>query len=353
MKDYFNLKKHEDKLNCAKVGKVLLKDEYGKTGPEIIEKEYQLLSVMENFERRFEYKSIVKAFETTMNKKNNRLILSGFESKHKNNISYEPNKSYLSKFRSKPQSKYRNSSEIIFYKDINNKNNKNNKNKITINKKMRKTLSYDSFPLFKDKMNNKKNNYFPYLINSNKIKDIKFKTKNQKVICFPSDFDNPNFTNSINLRMDILKKNEKQNKLKKYLYLKELRDSNYNSEIIKNKNKKKKDSYENYDNDENGDIEKDPFKEIKSKFEYGKIMEKLKEKYKFYPYSYLEEHKNIELNKFKFMIDNFNTKFSLFGKNNILNNDSKKYRKKIDFHGNNKPSLKIIEKIIRNKKKDL
>jgi hypothetical protein len=112
--------KHEDKLNCAKVGKVLLKDEYGKTGPEIIEKEYQLLSVMENFERRFEYKSIVKAFETTMNKKNNRLILSGLESRHKNNISYEPNKSYLTKFRSNPQSKYRNSSEIIFYKDINN-----------------------------------------------------------------------------------------------------------------------------------------------------------------------------------------------------------------------------------------
>ena len=81
MKDYFNQKKHEDRLNYAKVGKVLLKNEYGKTGPEIIEKEFQLLSVMENFERRFEYKSIVKAFETTMNKKKKKINFKWFRCK--------------------------------------------------------------------------------------------------------------------------------------------------------------------------------------------------------------------------------------------------------------------------------
>ena len=353
MKDYFNQKKHEDRLNYAKVGKVLLKSEYGKTGPEIIEKEFQLLSVMENFERRFEYKSIVKAFETTMNKKKKRLILSGFNAKYKNDISYEPNKTLLTKFRSTPQSKYKRTSSIKFYNNINDINNMGSKSKITINKKMGKTLSYDTFPLFKDKTHIQKINYFPSLINSPINKKIKIKAKNQKVICFPSNFENPNFTNSINLRMDILKKNEKENKLKKYLYRKELRDNKYNNENINNKNKNKENIFEsNDDNDENGEAEKDPFKEIKSKFEYGKIIEKLKEKYKFYPYSSLEEHKNIEPKKFKFMIDNFNTKFSLFGNNNILNNEKKKYRKKIDFHGNNKPSTKIIEKIIRNKNKD-
>ena len=51
-KDYFNQKVHEDKLNYEKVGKILLKEEYGKTGPDIEEKKYQLLSVMENFEKK-------------------------------------------------------------------------------------------------------------------------------------------------------------------------------------------------------------------------------------------------------------------------------------------------------------
>lgn len=347
MNDYFNQKQHEDKLNYAKVGKILLKDEYGKTGPEVIEREFQILSVMANFERRFEYKSIVKAFETTMNKKKNRLILSGFDLKRKSNISYEQNKLLLTKLSSKPQSKCRSTSEINILnnniKDIGN----NNKISINTSKMMGKTLSYDSFPLFKGKLYSKNKNSFPFLIHSQKNKDIKMKTKNKKVICFPINNDNPNFTDSINLRMEILKKNEKQNKTKKYLYLKELRDKikkkiiNYDSD----KNfKNEKESFESRD-DEEEVKEKDPFKDIKSKFEYRKIMETLKEKYKFYPYNYLEEHKNIDPHKFKFMIDNFNTKFSLFGKNKILNNESKKYCKKIVFHGGYKPSLKIIEKI--------
>ena len=357
MRDYFNLKKHEDKLNYAKVGKVLLKDEYGKTGPDIIEKEYQILSVMENFERRFEYKSIVKAFETTMNKKKNNLILSGYNSKRNNNLSNEQNKLLLTKIKYKPQLKFRSSSAIKLLN--NNINDTSIKSKINLNKKMGKTLSYDNFPAFKNKTYNHNIRFFPFFVNSQKNKDVKIKTKSKKIICFPSNNDNFNFTNSINLRMNILKKKEKENKMKKYLYLNELKDKiikndiYYNSEKINNKNDKG--SFDSYisKNDLEESIEKDPFKEIKNKFEYGKIMEKLKEKYKFYPYSYLEEHKNIDKNKYKFMIDNFNTKFSLFGKNNILNNESKKYSKKINYHGNNKPSLKIIEKIISNKNKDI
>ena len=344
MKDLFDQKRHEERLKGAKVGKVLLKDEYGKTGPEIIEKEYQLLSVMETFERKFEYKSILKAFETTLNQKN-RLILSGFDSNRQNNISDVPNKLLLTKI-----PKQRSASAIKIYS--NNINNIKNNKRINTTKKMRKTLSYDNFPIFKGKSYLEKKNIFPFLFHSNKNKDLKIKSKNQKVIRFPSNIDNINFTNSINLRMDILKKNEKENKIKKYLILKSL-DNNGNKEI-KNANKNGNDSYGNNDDDDGEeDVHKDPFKEIRNKFDYSKIMENLKEKYKFYPFSYLEEHKNIDPNKFRFMIDNFNSKFSLFGKNNnILNSVNKKFRKKIVFLNNNRASEKIMAKILRNKNKE-
>ena len=339
MKDLFNQKRHDDRLNCAKVGKVLLKDEYGKTGPEIIEKEYQLLSVMETFERKFEYKSILKAFETTLNQKNH-LILSGFDSNRQHNISDVPTKLLLTKI-----PKQRSASALKVYS--NNLNDIKNNKKINITKKMRKTLSYDNFPIFNGKTYYEKKNIFPFLFHSNKNKDCRTKNKNQKVIRFPSNNDNINFTNSINLRMDILKKNEKENRIKKYLFLKNL-DNNGKKEIINNNDN---DSYINNDDDE--EIDKDPFKEIRNKFDYSKIMENLKEKYKFYPFSYLEEHKNIEPNKFRFMIDNFNSKFSLFGKNNnILSNINKKFCKKIVFHNNYKPSEKIMAKILRNKNKE-
>ena len=333
MKDLFNQKRHEERLNGAKVGKVLLKDEYGKTGPEIIEKEYQLLSVMETFERKFEYKAILKAFETTLNRKNG-IILSGFESNRQNNISDIPNKILLTKI-----PKQRSASAIKIY----NNNIKNNK-KMNITKKMRKTISYDNFPIFKGKSYYEKKNIFPFLFYSNKNKDLQIKNKNQKVIRFPSNNDNINFTNSINLRMDIIKKNEKENKKKKYLFLKSL-DNNEKKEI---NNDNGNDSYD--DGEEN--INKDPFKEIRNKFDYSKMMENLKEKYKFYPFNYLEEHKNIEPKKFRFMIDNFNSKFSLFGNNNILNNVNKKFRKKIVFLNGCRPSEKIMAKILRNKNKE-
>ena len=123
---------HEERLNYAKVGKVLLKDEYGKSGPEIKEKQFQLLSLMENFERKFEYQSIVKAFETAMNRKN-RYILSGNQTKRKNNILDEP-KLLLTKLRNKPISQKRSISAIKLY----DKNSKiiNNKSKVNPKKNM-------------------------------------------------------------------------------------------------------------------------------------------------------------------------------------------------------------------------
>ena len=344
MKNYQKI--HEERLNGAKVGKVLLKDEYGKTGPEIIEKQYQLLSLMETFERRFEYRSIVKAFETTMYQKN-RFILSGIESNRKNNILDEP-KLLLTKIKYKPFQKERSVSALKLYNK--NANKHNNKIKLNRSKKIIKTLSYDNFPIFKRKSFNQNKNIFPFLFHSPINKELKTKknstNKVQKVICFPSNCNNANFTNSINLRMEILKKNEKDNKMKKYISLKNLFDNN--KEL--NNNDKYKDNSDFIG--EEREIEKDPFKDIRNKFEYSKMMENLKEQYKFYPYSYLEEHKNIEPKKFKFMIDNFNSKFSLFGNNNILNEQLKKFRKKINFNGNYKPSVKIMEKILKNKEKE-
>ena len=345
MKNYEKI--HEERLNGAKVGKVLLKDEYGKFGPEIIEKQFQLLSLMETFERRFEYKSIVKAFETTMNQKN-RFILSGFESKRKNNILDEP-KILLTKLKYKPIKKQRSVSALKLYSK--NAHKINNKIRLNTSKKMIKTLSYDNFPIFNGKPIYQNKNIFPFLFHSQKNKDLKLGKNNinrgQKVINFPSNCNNANFTDSINLRMEILKKKEKVNKMKKYLSLKQLFDNNKE----KNNNNKNIDKV-GFSEDEEIEVEKDPFKEIRTKFEYSKMMENLKEQYKFYPYSYLEEHKNIEPKKFKFMIDNFNSKFSLFGNNNILNDQFKKFRKKINFNANYKPSIKIMEKILRNKEKE-
>ena len=336
-KDYFNQKVHEERLNYAKVGKVLLKDEYGKTGPEIVEKQYQLLSAMETFERRFEYRSILKAFETSMNKKN-RLILSGHDSKYKSNNSHGPNKLLLTKLKFKPIPKHRSSSAVkLFSQNLNIKN----KNKINKTKKIGKNFSYNIFPLFKGKTFYKKNNNFPYLFDSPKNVNKNYQVRDKKVIRFPSNSDNADFTHSINLRMDIIKKHEKENRMKKILS-KNLFGDNYN---IKNNNKENNE-------EENEEIEKSPFKEIRNNFEYGKIMEDLKEKYLFYPYTYLEEHKNIDPDKFKFMIDNFNSKFSLFGKNKILNEKTRKYYKKLTFNNNLRPSVKIIEKIKKKKKKE-
>ena len=335
-KDYFNQKVHEDKLNYEKVGKILLKEEYGKTGPDIEEKKYQLLSVMENFEKKFEYKSILKAFETSMNKKN-KLILTGYESRYKHNISVEPNKLLLTKIKS--IRKRRSSSSI---KLISQNLNLKNKNKINKTKKFGKNLSYNIFPLYKEKTFFKKNNYFPFIIKSPKNDDKKNKIKDKKVICFPLNCDKVDFTNSINLRMDIIKKKEKEKKMKKNL-------SNRN--FGENYSIKKNNSEKNEENNE--EIENDPFKEIKNHFEYGKIMKKLKEKYQFYPYTYLEEHKNIDPDKFKFMIDNFNSKFSLFGKNKILKEKTRKYYKKLNFNSNYlKPSVRVIENIIKHHKKE-
>ena len=343
MKDI--IKVNENKVNCDKVGKVLLKDEYGKTGPEIIEKQYALLSVMETFERRFQYKSIVKAYEISKNNKKHKLILSQLESKRNNKISFEPNKLLLTKIKYTPISNNRNNSAIklfnkINFYDIQNKN----KNNINYTTKLGKTLSQDNLFIFKDKTFQK--NFIPFIINSHKNKDIKNKTKNKRIIRFPSNNKQVNFTNSINLRMDFLKKNEKENKLKKYFSLKDYNDK-YST------NNKEGKSLNSKDSPEEEDIEKDPFKEIKNNFEYGKIIEQLKDKYKFYPYSYLEEHKDIEPNKFKFMVNNFNTKFSLFGKyNNILDDEKtcKKSHKKINYNINFKPSTKIMEKIIKKQK---
>ena len=96
MKD--NFKKKGNKTNRDKVGKILLKDEYGKTGPGLTEKKYALLSVMDTFQRKFEFKSIVKAFEITMSNRKKRTI-SALGSKGTNDYFYNPNQLVLTRVR--------------------------------------------------------------------------------------------------------------------------------------------------------------------------------------------------------------------------------------------------------------
>ena len=340
IKGYFNYKWHEERFNKEKIGKILLKDEYGKGRPEIKEKEYQILSVMETFQRKFEYKTILKAFDNLMNKKH-RLALQDSESHVKNGLHFDKRKfTPIRKNRSHSAAKLFN----VNYSKI-----KSNKKQ----KSFSKTLSYESFPWIKK-------NILPI---TEKIKKI-----DRKIISVPPNFNNVNFTQSINLRMDLLKKCEKEYLLKKnasYLTLNPTNKSNYNKIIHKGRNKnyynrkEEEDEFEINNESKNNEIEnniyceKDPFKEIKNSFEYGKVMKKLRETYLFYPYSYLEEHKNIDPDKFKFMIDNFNSKFSLFGRErNLMEDKERNYKKKLKLNFYNKPSSKIMKRIIRNKQNE-
>ena len=329
MKDI--LKKHEEKLNYVKVGKMLLKDEYNKTNQKLKGKPLTFSSEMKSFDKKFEYSSIIKAFEENFHIKKKR-NMSGINNKSV----FKTNKLLLTRVKPTKSSYKRNVSAIISNSKIRNNNNKTGK-----------TLSQDSFLSFFYRTFQKKE--FPSLINSLKNKDIK--KDNRKLILLPYNKEQVNFSRSINLRMKYLKNNEKLNKLKRYLSITAYKEiSNTNKEI----NDERK-FFDSQDNKEEDNIEIDPFQDMKNNnFEYGKIMKNLKQQYNFYPYNYLEDHKYIEPHKFKFMVDNFNSKFSLFGKNiNISEDDipSLKKSKKIYRNIIYKPSIKYMKKLKKSKSK--
>lgn len=339
LKDYFNQKLCDEKLNYEKVGKILLKEEYGKSSPSILDRQFGLLSVMENFEKKFQFNAILKTYRNSV-KRHNKLILSDSKPNPKKKFGLPK---YLifqktSLFKFKPN--LRNSSALKLYSA-----NDEPKNNNTSQKKLIKSLSQEDLPLFNESLFHKDKSYGSFLINS----DRKIRNQRQdKKLFFPLDIkqSQSNFTKSINFSMKMIKENEEK-KYNKYKYSRKEPDN----EFIKfEKNKERKYICGDEDIEENADAEIDPFRDSKNCLNYKKIMRSLKKKYKFYPYEYLEEHKNIEPNMFKFIVNNYYTKFSLFGKyNDILDDKSPKYYKKINLK-NKKESENYLRKIIKVKK---
>ena len=340
LKDYFNQKLSDEKLNYEKVGKILLKEEYGKSNPIIMDRQFKLLSVMENFEKNVQIASILKSYRNSV-KKHNKLILSDSKPNHKKTFEL-PNYLILKKipYKLKPNLGSSNSLKINPGGEI--KNNNNN-----IQKKLIKSLSQEVLPILNESLFLKDKSFTSSLVNS----DRKIKTQRQeKKLFFPLNIKQTqsNFTKSINFTMKMIKESEEK-KYNKYKYIHKEPDNEF---LKYEKNKKSKYIYDDIDKEENEDAETDPFRDTKNCLDYNKIMRSLKKKYKFYPYEYLEEHKNIEPNMFKFIVNNYYTKFSLFGKyNNILDANSRRYYKKINLRSN-KESENYLRKIIRAKKRE-
>ena len=82
LKDYFNQKLCDEKLNYEKVGKILLKEEYGKSNPTNMDRQFRLLSEMENFEKKFQFNTILKTYRNSL-KKHYKLKLSDSKPNYK------------------------------------------------------------------------------------------------------------------------------------------------------------------------------------------------------------------------------------------------------------------------------
>lgn len=339
LKDYFNQKLCDEKLNYEKVGKILLKEEYGKSNPEFMDRQFSLLSVMENFEKKFQFNAILKTYRNSV-KKHNKLILSDSKSNHKKSFML-PNYLILKKNSYKFKPNLRSLSTL----KINSDKDEIKNNIINNQKKLIKSFSQEDLPKINKNFSSKDKSFGSLLINS----DRKIITQRQeKKSFFPLDIkqSQSNFTKSINFTMKMLKENEEK-KYNKNKYIHKEQDNEF---LKYENNKKSKYIYDDGDIEENEDAETDPFRDSKNCLDYNKIMRSLKKKYKFYPYEYLEEHKNIEPNMFKFIVKNYYTKFSLFGKyNNILDDKSPKNYKKINLK-NKKESENYLRKIIRAKK---
>jgi len=341
LKDYFNQKLCDEKLNYEKVGKILLKEEYGKSNPIIMERQFRLLSVMENFEKQFQFNAILKTYRNSV-KKPNKLILNDSKLNQQKTLKL-PNYLILKKNPFKLKSNLRSSSTLKLNSGSDEIKNNNNNTQM----KLIKSLSQEDLPIFNESLSRKDKSFGSFLINS----DRKIKTQRQeKKLFFPFDIkqSQSNFTKSINFTMKMLKENEekKHSKYNKNKYIHKEPDNEF---LKYEKNKKSKYTYDDII-EENEDAVTDPFRDTKNRFDYNKIMGSLKKKYKFYPYEYLEEHKNIDPYMFKFIVNNYYTKFSLFGKyNNILEDKSRKYYKKINIKSK-KESENYLRKIIRAKK---
>ena len=302
----FSPKKNNNK---RLIGRLLLKEEYGKSKSILKDRKIDLLMLMETVERRFRFLEIMKKYHSLINKnkKPRENFIKFQENQYQKDLINDESISQnflLTKLNTKSKSK-ENLKTLSSYiskttKNFRKKNVKYCYNSSNDNIKYKRNFSFLTHDYFKNTNNKNRNssNNFDYKkqIDFNKIRSkssLSYYTTN---MVFPSKIKNNNSDNS-------------------------------NADIFKN-----------YDND----------------VKYEKIFKKLTKKYKFYPASYLEEHKNLEPSKYKFIFGNFNNKFSLLGKYDRLTvgvNDIPIYDKNIKYHII-KPSTRLIRDISRKRKKN-
>lgn len=322
MKHFYNHKYYNEKYNFHKVGDLLLNSKAFETNKSKKEKSIIINSRNGNIlNKSTKYKSI--SFSDIYD---NSKIKADFLSLSRN--------TKLNKIKKEiPFSK----SLLSFQKGFNRYSHEDQKI-FNENEKKAKTLLLKRFSLLEDDLYNLSQIYKKREINQRKIKG-----NNEKIISLPENNEEINFRKNINKKIKILKNIEKEKKLKKSLMEKayyRLGEKEYQNirEIILNRD---------YDLDLK--IKKDPFK--KEENFYKKNLKRLIREYGFYPYNYLEEHKSIDPDAFKFIVNNFNSKFSLFGNAEIPMNKSKSVNKKINFPQTNKYSFNYIKRINRIKLK--
>ena len=296
----------------------------------------EMLLMINSFEKSFQYKTIFKACEKSLNKNQSEAssFLSNFKNKGDNkNISRNFKLSQIAKSRFIYDKGFYTSKKRL------NKSSYEKKKLNNDREKMSKSLLFKKFPSLEDELYNLGRKY-----KNNSMDKYNYNSEDKKIIYIPKESNKIDFRKNINLRMKILKNDEKKNIMKKNVLKKIyniLGEKEYNN--IKH-------IMEERQFDEEVINDKNPFKIRKNK--YKNIFNQLQKEYGFYPYNYLEEHKDIDSNAFKFMVDNFNSKFSLFGNDKIINDGYRtNYKKKLIFKIE-KPSYAFIKRIKRIESKE-
>ena len=336
MQYFYHLQYHTDKYKFKNVRDLLLNTR------NIVKKKKSkqnfggVLSMYNSFEKSFHFVTIFKAYEKVLKK--NKSEVSRYLSDSNNKSDYK-NISRNIRLSQMKKSRFIYINGFYTSKKRLNKSTSDNIKLNNEKEKMSKSLLFKKFPSLEDEIFNLDRKYKHSDIIKHNINSV-----DKKIIKIPKDINNIDFRKNINLRMKILKNNEQNKILKKNILKKiyiRLGDKVYNK--IKNMMEQREFNVEVKNN-------KDPFK--RNQNEYKKNMKKLQKKYGFYPYNYLEEHKNIDPDTFKFMVDNFNTKFSLFGKEKIVNDGYKNNHKKIFFSKNEKPIERFLKRIKRIESKE-
>ena len=335
MQHFSHLNYHSEKYYYRRVGDLLL---HSIKRNSLIDKNTDLtgkLSTMNSFDKKYKNKSYLKEFEKSKKGNNNTMLGIFNASKVKGSLNNLSRNNKFCRIKKKIpflQNLYslRKNRIISSYKDrkVNN----------DISFKKSKSLLYEKFPSLQDDIYNLDEIYKKRELIRKKID---FSKKN--IINITKDSDINSFRKNIKLKIKILKSLEKQKKFQKNLMKKiyyKLGDKEYNNvkKIIENRpyniNIKK---------------EEDPFKYN----EYQKNFKRLQKEYSFYPYNYLEEHKNLEPEAFKFMVNNFNSAFSLFGTNYISKSNKTIFKtRNSKINQKNKPSQIYIERIKKFKSKE-